>query len=141
MQSKAKQVAAGQAPARACIHSTRQLHTPARPGTPSPAFLTSPPLSSKSLPRPARALRRLPRPQPGAGQPAFLPASLPAQRWEVAFPGMRSRRQGMRHSRPSIPPEHPASTGYPARIPSQLTALGLLLLGTWGQKGVRYRGF
>lgn len=75
----------------------------------------------------------------------------PARSWAASIPSCLAPRPAMGGRFPGDavtpprdalqPPEHPASTGYPARIPSQLTALGLLLLGTWGQKGVRYRGF
>lgn len=67
---------------RAAASSVCGILRPAR----SRRHLTFPSFSpgeGESLPRPARALKLLSRPQQGSGQPAFLPPS-PPSKWEVA---------------------------------------------------------
>lgn len=134
-----------------CLHPHRMWQhphaTPSRDTLPHPSLplLRSPPREGESLPRPASALKRLPRPEPGAGQPAFLPPSLPAQRWEVASPraaeGMRSCREEMHYSGQRQTARASREHGAPRGDSPQQPALVLLLSGTWKQEVVRYRAF
>lgn len=70
--------------------SPRHLTLPSLPKTPYLAFSAG---EGESLPRPARALKLVSRPQRGSGQPAFLPPS-PPSKWEVAS---REPRKGCGH--------------------------------------------